>query len=257
MKTTIVSSGYKGITSAEIYVAATKSHSADSLLLKRRNEIWRTEISGVDVVVKSFGSALMGQAVYAVRTSKARRSFEFALEIRYRGFYSPAPIGYMERRAPGHILMSSVYICEYISDMSLEDAFAAYGDECIEAFAAFVVRLHKSGIRHDDLNSTNVRVRRSDDGEFRFSLIDLNRMRIYPEGVEVPMHECFANVSRFTYDNKVMETFAHKYAALRGLPEGYGEVVMQAKLDFDHRLFRRKTVLHALGRAVGLRKGKN
>ena len=40
--------------------------------------------------------------------------------------------------------MSSVYICEYISDMSLEDAFAAYGDECIEAFAAFVVRLHKA-----------------------------------------------------------------------------------------------------------------
>lgn len=257
MKTKTVSSGYLGISADQVEAIAASVPGSDSLLWCRRNKVWRSHIDGTDVVVKSFGSAFMGEAVYALRTSKARRSYEYACEIRRRGFDSPVPIGYIERRGKAGVLLESAYICAYSSAVALEDAIASYGQDCIRAFADYAAALHEAGIRHDDLNSTNVRVSRQSDGSFRFSLIDLNRMRIYPPGVKLPMHECFINVSRFTYDREVMEVFARAYAKARALPESYADVIVETKLDFDRRFFRRKDALHALGRVFGIKSAKN
>lgn len=255
-KSVTVCSGYRGIDSDEVQALASARPADSDVLWRRRNVVWRACVGGTEVVVKSFGSAFMGKAVYALRASKAQRSYEYALEIRRRGFDTPAPIGYTESRGAAGALLRSAYICEYIKGVSLADGIRDYGEPCIKAFAAYVVRLHKAGIRHDDLNCSNVRVERGTDGEFAFSLIDLNRMRIYPEGVEVPMHECFESVSRFTYFDDVMRVFAQSYAEARGLPANFADVIIKSKADFDRRFFRKKKVLHALGRVIGIRKKK-
>lgn len=196
------------------------------LIHRGRNQIWLIDKeSDKAVAVKSFSKALKSRLIYAFRKSKARRSFENALILLSRGVATPQPYGYIEKHGMLNTLIASEYICEYEDSLSLYDAIVRYGRECLGAFAEFVARLHRNGIRHDDLNNSNVRVSLHGNN-FTFSLIDLNRMKIYKPDETVPEKECFENLCKFcSLDNDYIY-FVRKYIEARNMSEHiYGKII--------------------------------
>lgn len=189
-----------------------------TLIHNGRNRLWTARIGTDLFVVKHFRRSLKNTIVYAIRSSKAQRSFCHAKELLARGINTPYPLGYAETRNKFGLPGDSWYICRYDPTMSLEEAIHIYGKSCLDAFAAFVAKLHKSGVRHDDLNNTNVRVSLADDGKHAFSLIDLNRMKIYPPGIPIPTDECLHNICRFCDINDGFEYFVKTYLKHMGLP---------------------------------------
>lgn len=184
-----------------------------------RNMLWTAECHGQLLAIKSFCSNMKSRIVYRFRRSKARRSYENARILLSRGISTPEPIAWIERRNGLGMLVGSWYISRYENRMCLRDALIEYGDSCLSAFAEFVAMLHDNGIRHDDLNNTNVRVWRHSDGAFSFDLIDLNRMKLRPDGHKLQLDESLRNICRFcAYDERFV-SFVRTYASSRNLPE--------------------------------------
>lgn len=203
-----------------------------------RNKLWAAPFRGRNVVVKQFRSDLKSRIVYALFSSKSSRSLRNAVEISRRGIDTPAPVASAEWRGKCHGLLKSYYICEETSTINLAEAFERYGREAVESFASFVAELHKKGIRHDDLNNTNVRVTRNADGTLTFSLIDLNRMKLY--NGPVPLARCFRNMCRFSRPDENFKIFLKEYLRVRKLPEHYYDAALAVKLRHEKRVTRKK-----------------
>lgn len=203
-----------------------------------RNTLWAATFRGQSVVVKQFRSDIKSRIVYALFSSKASRSLHNAVEISRRGIDTPAPVASAEWRGKCHGLLKSYYICEETSTIDLAEAFERYGREAVESFASFVAELHKKGIRHDDLNNTNVRVTRNADGTLTFSLIDLNRMKLY--NGPVPLARCFRNMCRFSRPDENFKIFLKEYLRVRKLPEHYYDAALAVKLRHEKRVTRKK-----------------
>ena len=199
-----------------------------------RNTIWKVPYGAI--AVKSFSDSLKNRIIYIFRKSKAEKSYTNALALLSRGIDTPAPYGYIEKRGTFNFLLASEYICKYEQRIPLKDAIMRYGRECLSAFAGFAARLHQNGIRHDDLNNTNVRVAVDADRNFIFSLIDLNRMKIYPPGQPVPEKECFANLCRFCSFDSEYIFFLKKYLEARDMPPAQLSSAIKAKKRHDRKV---------------------
>lgn len=197
-----------------------------------RNTLIRYRFNDADFVVKYFNKSLISRFIYALRRSKARRSYENACKLIERGVDTPYPMAYVERRGLFNILMDSAYVSAYVDSQSLSQAIS---DGCkgkiLMHFAEFISDLHLKGIMHRDLNSTNVRVQCHGEG-IRFSLIDLNRMDILPKGVRMTARDRFFNLVRFSDLDLDFCEFLKDYLRASGLPTSdFKKVVIIKSLD--------------------------
>lgn len=134
--------------------------------------------NGRHLCVKHFRKAKFPNSyIYTtLRHSKARRSFEHATMLLSAGFLTPRPIAWSERRH-GIKLLDSYYICEYLPLPNIRDwGRMPDADSLIEALGAYMVRLHRAGIFHRDFSPGNILVERLPGGDYRFYLVDINRM---------------------------------------------------------------------------------
>lgn len=214
------------------------------VIFSGRNTIKLINIDGHEVVVKRFRRPdLIKKIVYTFfRKSKAYRSYHNAKEIVARGFSTPAPIEYIETKRYG-LIDYCYYICERNDDPPIEDLIDRndWSHDLALAFAKFAAQLHDKGILHHDLNDTNVRY----DADFRFSLIDLNRMTFYPVGEEVPLKLCLDNLTRFTGRMDLFEFVVRKYARCRNLDEEVtASLALKIKNTHDRNWRMRKHITH-------------
>ena len=120
-----------------------------------RNILKKYDIQGYRLIVKRFKRPnIINQIVYSFfRRSKARRSFDYSLEVQKRGFGVADPIAYIEIKHGG-LLTDSYYISLYMERMEeLREYMAVYRAEDRElrlAFARFTAQLHKAEILHVD-----------------------------------------------------------------------------------------------------------
>ena len=129
--------------------------------------------------VKKFGRPnFINRFVYAwLRKSKARRSFENAVELLRRGIGSPEPFGYSEIRK-GLSLTDSYYFCRYIDGSTVRDwDNILKNDALLTAFFDFTKRVYDSGVIHRDYSPGNILYAADADGGLRFWLVDVNRIR--------------------------------------------------------------------------------
>lgn len=209
-------------------------------LHKGRNILRLAVWNGAYLVVKDFGRSLLGGYDYIFRKSKARRSYENARALIERGISTPRPVAYREcRNRLTRRLIGCSYICTYEESRPFKDFSETADRQFISCFAAFVAELHCKGIRHDDLNNTNVRVV-CEGGSYKFSLIDLNRMRIYPSGKEVPISACPDNLTRFSSLDDNFLLFAKEYVRIRRFPSSFFDVIVKAKKRHDRKVDRKK-----------------
>lgn len=206
------------------------------MLWRKRNSIWRDG----NRVVKRFSHRFPSPLVYAFRSSKAARSFTNATALISRGIETPRPIAFAELRGPLNLLLDSLYICDYSDALSLEEALAAAGDPrpLLDALAKFFADMHDRGCLHRDMNLTNIRV--LPGSEPRFSVIDLNRMKIYgPESKPSPT-ERYDDLTRFSNCDDDFRYFATRYLHHSRIPDTELETLIEVKRRHDRRVDNKK-----------------
>jgi hypothetical protein len=181
-----------------------------------RNKIKVFNTAGNErIVVKSFKVPLLfNRIVYTCfRSSKAERSYKHALELIDRQINTPPPVAYIEMRK-NSLLAESYYVSiykEYPGNMQelrcrpLEDK-----KDLACAFARFTADIHEKAIYPLDYSPGNILYEKVGD-EYRFCLIDLNRMRFMPVNLRTGAY----GLRRLWGSEETIAFIAREYAKLR------------------------------------------
>lgn len=196
------------------------------------------------IVIKRFKRLnLIQKVVYAIRKHKARKAYYNALELVKRGVQTPAPVAFVEQRN-GLWLTDAYYICEATGLKSIEGEVDRddWNHRLATAFGQFVAMLHSKGVLHHDLNDTNVLYGTDPAGNYRFEVIDINRMKFYDCGDDIPEKECIENLTRFTGRIDLFEFVIRAYASARNLKdtEAFAKRAIAQKRLHDLKWRRRK-----------------
>lgn len=173
------------------------------------------------VAVKSFIKPNIFQRVdYSfIRKSKARRSYRNAARLTDRGFDTPANMAYIEVWSHG-LFRQGYYVAmaDFApgADKLLDEDHA----DMMSRLGEFTARLHEAGIIHRDLNLSNILCHATDNGDIRFSLIDLNRMTFVRKGRRLPLTTYMDNIMRMATPDSLHPLLA-RYAEVRGLAPAY------------------------------------
>ena len=175
-------------------------------------------VGGLKFNFKSFKQHnIINRHVYKYyRKSKSRRSYEYAQMLLDKGFHTPRPIAFIEN----HDLIgvtSSYYVSEQLEEVfTLGDALYnpdfTDREEIIRLYTQLIFQLHENGIIFIDNASGNFLIKKI-DGEYRFYLVDLNRMSFYEE---IDISKRLINFERLTSDKEIIQLISQEYARLSG-----------------------------------------
>lgn len=172
------------------------------------------------------------------RKSKSRRSYEYAQMLLEKGFFTPKPIAFIEN----HDLIgvtSSYYVSEQLENVfTLTDALYNPGfedrEQIIKDYTKLIFQLHENGIIFIDNASGNFLIKKIND-EYRFFLVDLNRMNFYDE---IDISKRLLNFERLTNELEIIQIISKEYARLSGQSP---EFCYNKILDFTKKkAFKRK-----------------
>ena len=147
-----------------------------------RNRVTKTTIDGKDYVIKRFKRPpLINRFAYTfLRKDKARRSYDNAHRLRDFHFDTPEPVAYIALYRQG-LFHTGYYISRFLPSIRFDEMLhnvtkPQEREQLFEEFIQFTYDLHRNGIYQKDYNSGNILVCR-DGAHYRFSLVDINRMR--------------------------------------------------------------------------------
>jgi hypothetical protein len=191
--------------------------------------------TGMEVNVKRYCRPIgIKRYIYSlgIRKSKCRRAFEYPAILLAKGIETPEPIAYIEKRTIG-ILGYSYFIsvqCDYpnlmydVLDLPDEEA-----EPLAVAFAKHTAKMHKAGILHRDYSPGNILWKRMEDGNYHFSIIDINRMRFRHIGMKTGCD----NLKRIWGTKQFMRLVAETYAEEMSFDkEKTVELVMKYRAKF-------------------------
>ena len=215
------------------------------VLYDDRNQVRLFEVEGHKLVVKRYKRHdWLKCIIYTFfRKSKARHSFENAMQLGVRGFVTPCEVAYIEERCVG-LVRQVYYVCEYTSAEPVRRRLIEqepFDKPLATAYACFVARLHEAGVLHRDLNPTNV-LFTGHASRYDFELIDINRMHFY-DG-PVPKAECMENLTLFYWLTPAYRYILDVYAAQRYWTDADIAEALRVKERHDRRWVRRKQITH-------------
>ena len=144
-----------------------------------RNTLYTTRLGDVQAVVKVFKRPnFINSYVYTtLRSSKGKRSFLNALELKRLGFLTPDPIACIEVRR-GLKLVGCQYVCRELSGASEMRHWENFpdADTLLPAFAREMLRLHQAGVWNKDFSPGNILYKGDSASGYEFYYVDLNRM---------------------------------------------------------------------------------
>lgn len=157
------------------------------LLLDRRNRVGvvtlpQQEGKSVFLVIKEFHSVGVNKLKSLFLRGKAFKAWRGGVALVERGIETPSPVAYLEKRKR-LFLDQSFFLAERVSGVEeIRFLFRKLPPselrELLVPLSQHLSRCHKKGILHHDLSDGNILVKKDKSGEFRFYLIDTNRIRI-------------------------------------------------------------------------------
>lgn len=228
---------------------AQRFHSLGVVIYKARNEVRKIEYEDRIFVAKRFhNKGIFKQIIRSLTLSKGKRSYVNACLLCLNDIPTPRPIAYIEIRTRLGLVSESYYICEYSDMGAIEDGLNEQGNfnrPLTEALARFVADIHRKGVIHHDLNSTNIRYEVRGD-EYHFSLIDLNRMRSYSPPLSAD--RCLDDTTRFSCLSEMYRHFIRHYIDAMGWPRQLFDHAIKIKQRHDRAWTRRKSFSRRLKR---------
>lgn len=208
---------------------------------RNRNSLKLFDLDGETINVKSFKVPnLINKIAYRYfRTSKARRSFEYAHRLLENGVLTPLPIGYFEEC--GLFFGRSYYVSQHLSyDLTyrelIRDSAYAGNEAMLSAFAKFTQGLHQKNIHFLDHSPGNTLINIKDNG-YEFYLVDLNRMEFGLMDFNTRM----ANFRRLSSIESQVHVMATAYASASGEdPDTVFNTMWQGIQEFQKGFHRKK-----------------
>ncbi len=204
-----------------------------------RNKIKLFEVGRHTINVKSFKVPnLLNTFIYKYfRKSKARRSFEYANLLLSKAIGTPKPIAFCENfSALG--LLDSYYVSEHLAaDLTFRELVTDpnYPDHenILRQFTRFSFNLHERGIEFMDHSPGNTLIKKEDENQYSFYLVDLNRMKFH-ESMSIELR--MKNLSRLTPKKEMVAIMSNEYAKLSGQHESQiFQLFWQETSDFQQR----------------------
>lgn len=187
---------------------------------------------GINLIVYSSG----------LRKPKGERAYRYASALNRHGVSTPEPVAYIEHRRYGLLLDSYLVTmqCPYRHRLyEMGDAAPEVYEPMAEALAAFTAHMHNEGILHLDFSPGNILWDKDPAGNYRFSLVDINRMRF---GC-VTMKAGCRNFARLWGPKAFIVLLSKHYARLRGFNEDEAvKITLTARRKFWMRHLRHNNV---------------
>lgn len=185
------------------------------VLYHDRNIIKADEVRGHKLVIKSYGRVYLTNKIrYSFfYPSKAERAYSYGLKLLEKGFYTPQPVAYIECYEGG-LLINSYFISEFTDFIPLVSAIKSGDDLLIKELARFTHSLHSQGIYHMDFSKGNILCKK-EDGQYKFALIDNNRMRFGKFGFSLRLK----NFQRLGLTDVQLVTVAREYSRMENTDE--------------------------------------
>jgi serine/threonine protein kinase len=142
----------------------------------------RQDESKVEIVIKEFRSKGVNRLKSLFLRGKAFKSWRGAVALVEKGIETPPPVAYLVKRK-GLFLDQSFFLAERVSGVE-EIRFlfpklpSSELGRLLIPLSQHLSNCHKKGILHRDLSDGNILVKKDKSGEFRFYLIDTNRIRV-------------------------------------------------------------------------------
>lgn len=157
------------------------------ILLDRRNRVGVVTLPGqngkeIDIVIKEFHSRGVNRLKSLFLHGKAFKAWHGGMALVEKGIETPPPVAYLERRK-GIFLNQSFFLAERVSGVEeIRLLFCRFPPlvlrELLVSLSRHLSLCHKKGILHQDLSDGNILVKKDESGEFKFYLIDTNRIRL-------------------------------------------------------------------------------
>lgn len=217
-----------------------------------RNSLKLFNLNGLQINIKSFKVPnVINQIAYKFfRKSKAHRSFEYANILMSKNIGTPQPIAYFELAKP-FLFKHSYYISEHLQyDLTYRELTTDFNypnhEAILRAFTRFTFELHEKNIHFLDHSPGNTLIQLN-NGNYKFFLVDLNRMRFE----EMDFDTRIKNLSRLTIHDKLVKIMSDEYAKNYGVSYEtvYDKLWMYIN-TFQNKMSRKKE----LKRKLGLRK---
>ena len=189
----------------------------------QRNQIKLFDLDGNTVNIKSFKVPhLINKIAYKYfRRSKARRSFEYANRLIENGIGTPKPIAYAENfNFLG--LEKSYYVSEHLqADLTFRELVEVPDypnhENILRQFTKFTFDLHEKGIEFLDHSPGNTLIKKDENNNYSFYLVDLNRMNFH---VAMDFDRRMKNFSRLTPKKEMIAIMSNEYAKYYAESEG-------------------------------------
>ncbi len=195
-------------------------NSAGETLRNKRNHLKTDTWNNTKVCIKSYKKAtIANRIIYGyIRQSKARRSYNYALQLKKLNIQTPAPIGFLEQRNKAGLLEESYYVCQYekslfsFADVPYLEIPTEEKQNIINAFVKYTCdNLYDNKIYNTDYNGTNILIDKMGDA-YTFSLIDINRLHF---GKKMNKHKELKNLNMLVSDPITLCMIAKAYAKTR------------------------------------------
>lgn len=210
----------------------------------QRNVIKLFDIEGVTVNIKSFKIPnIINKVAYRYfRKSKARRSYEYATILLEKGIGTPQPMAFLENfNLIG--LQDSYYVSEHLdADLTYRELVEIPDypdhDNILRQFTRFSFELHEKGIEFLDHSPGNTLIKKKEDGNYEFFLVDLNRMEFH-DAMSFEMR--MKNLCRLTPVKEMVAVMSNEYSKLYSESEEKTfETLWKYTADFQEKFYRKK-----------------
>lgn len=243
---------YKNQEEAILQLVKTFFGEGDLIVKGSRNIIKSNFLGKEKVNIKFFQKpSLIKSIIYSFfRSTKAKRSFDYANYLLDNTIKTPFPIAFVEERTRFGLLGNSFYFCEQIDyDFTIRelihDPLFPERDLIVEQFAAFTFKLHEAKINFLDHSPGNTLIVNNGNGKYEFYLIDLNRMKFESLSIEKRMD----NFKKMWLSKQMIKVVAKKYAALSNEPEEkIHAILLEKSTQFKRKTAKKKYLKRRLGK---------
>jgi tRNA A-37 threonylcarbamoyl transferase component Bud32 len=187
---------------------------SNELIHDARNQLKIVRYNNLDIVIKSFKKPnIINQFAYSyLRDSKAKKSYLHALKLEKLDITTPTPIGYIEFY-DSTLLQDSYFLSiQTHYDFTIREVLLNHDwpdhDLIFQEFGRFTYHLHEKGVLHKDYSPGNILISKTDERQYRFDLVDINRM----DFTKLSTTQKMKNLSKLWANENDMRLIASAYA---------------------------------------------
>ena len=243
---------YKNQEEAILQLVKSFFSEGDLIVKGSRNIIKSNDLGTEKVNIKFFQKpGILKSIIYSFfRSTKAKRSFDYANYLIDHNIPTPFPIAYIELRNALGLLGDSFYFCQQINyDFTIRelihDPLFANRKEILEQFTEFTYKLHEAHVNFLDHSPGNTLIAKRENKNYDFYLIDLNRMKFESLSIEKRMD----NFKKMWLSKLMVQIISKKYAQLSHQSEEVLKAILMDKSqNFKRKIAKKKFLKRKIGR---------